>query len=247
MDSFEAGGVAWHVPSDQVGRLKTWLDTHFPSVLERDGAVLKRDAGRRVAAADGLVIKETTPRRARSSLRFGVRPSAARSAFSMGAELVTLGVSMPRPVAWATVRRCGLRLSDYLVTELIPDSYPLTRILQAAREHEDRKDAVIDGLAGLMASFHRNGFSNRDMKDGNILVTEQDGMRLWTVDLDGVRRIDSLTTRGVLRDFRSIVRSLGLYGWAETSDRARLAAAYNESVPEALRLDGLPGPRAHGK
>jgi len=234
-----AGGMVWHARADEAGRFRDWLAAHFPGILKDEICLLKKDRGRRVAVAEGLVIKATLRRRGRSRLRFALRASTSRRDFAVGDRLIAGGVPLPRPVAWATLRRGGLRVADYIVTERIADSRKLTSILKAARDSECLRRPVLDGLGELLALFHRNGYSNRDLKDGNVLAVERPALRLWAVDLDGVRRA-CWRVGGLKRDFRAVLRSLGLHGWATAADKAALLEAYNARVPARLRLRRLP-------
>ncbi len=236
----EIGAIRWHVAGEQAGRLEKWLSAHFPGILTESENVLKKDKGSRVASAAGLVLKESTARKGRSMLRFGLRRSGARRAFTIGNELNAHGVPTPRPVAWATVRRFGLRERDYLVTEKVENACLLTEKLKTAGGDKTEREWIVRMLGRLLALFHCSGFSNRDMKDTNILVTENGGLKLWVVDLDGVRQKGMVTRTRAFRDFWPIVRSLAMYGWGDDCDKAAMLAAYNGAVPERLQLNRLP-------
>jgi tRNA A-37 threonylcarbamoyl transferase component Bud32 len=244
MERLHIGGLAWNADARDAPRASAWLSVHFPAVLSDPSSLLKRDRGRLVAAADGLVLKQTTPRSAAAAPRFGLRPSGSRRAYESGRRLAAAGVRVPLPVAWATLRRAGLRARDLLLSEEIRGCRRLTAILQTAAADSRLRTAIVPALGELLASFHRNGFSNRDLKDGNVLVSGGDPPELWAVDLDGLcparRRMG-----GLRRDFRAILRSLGLYGWASAGDRALLLEAYNAHVPAALRLYALPPTPPH--
>jgi tRNA A-37 threonylcarbamoyl transferase component Bud32 len=233
-------GATWRLRRDDLARTTAWLQAHFPEILERNENLLKDDTGSRVAAAEGLVVKESTARRGRSALRFGLRRSGARHAFRLGGELNALGISTPRPVAWATVRRLGLRVKDYFVAERVESCSPLKDTLDACRENAAARSQMLDLLGRLLASFHVNGVSNRDMKDTNILVNESGGTRLWVVDLDGARKKRFVTRRRAMRDFWPIIRSLKTHGLGGEADRADLLRGYNAVVPERLRFKGFP-------
>jgi len=239
----KSGGLTWNVPEEDAKRVGDWLRAHFPAILDNEICLLKKDRGRRVALAAGLVLKESTRPYGRSPLRFGFRPSASRRGFLVANRLIAGGVLMPRTVAWAVERRRGMRVREYLVTEQLAGCRSLTTILKAAADNAVLRKPVVEGMGELLAGFHRNGYSNRDLKDGNVLVEESEFLRLWAVDMDGVRRM-RYRVGGLRRDFRAILRSLGLYGWAEEDDRVILLEAYNSNVPRRLRLRRLPRFRA---
>jgi len=235
-------GVRWHLAPAAAGRLPAWLNEHFPSVLDSKAALLKADKGSRVATAAGLVIKESTARKRRSAYRFGFRRSGSRRAFRLGTALLALGLPTPRPLAWGTVRRLGLRLKDYLVTEYVADCRALKDKLDACRNDPVKRRRLMEQLGNLVALFHANGYSNRDMKDTNILVTEKDGPALWVVDLDGVRRPPLITRRRAARDFRPIAHSLSRHGMGTEEDLAGLLAGYSKTAPPRLVFDRFPDP-----
>ncbi|MFC1497591.1 lipopolysaccharide kinase InaA family protein [Verrucomicrobiota bacterium] len=239
MQEILANGIKWHVSDNHFEFTAKWLSAHFPIILKDNKCLLKEDKGSRVAVADGLVIKESTARKGRSVFRFGLRRSGAYRAFRMGNELADFGLNTPRPVAWATIRCLGLRIKEYLITEEIADSHLLTETLKSKNEEKEHAE-IISKWGRLLAAFHVNGFSNRDMKDTNILVTRNEGLKLWAVDLDGVRRRKKLKKRRIERDFWPIVRSLRMYGWIDDSDMSALLAGYNELASENLRLSSLP-------
>jgi serine/threonine protein kinase len=120
----------------------------------------------------------------------------------------------------------------------------LTAILREASSREPLRRAIVAGLGELLAAFHRNGYSNRDLKDGNVLVRIGAPPVLWAVDLDGLCP-SRWRAGGLRRDFRAVLRSLGLYGWAEEDDRAVLLEAYNASVSPGPKLRSLPPTPPH--
>jgi tRNA A-37 threonylcarbamoyl transferase component Bud32 len=236
VETLRFSGLTWHVCGGDTARMESWLSAHFPAVLDNRENLLKDDKGSRVAAVEGLVVKESTARKGRSALRFGLRRSGSCRAFRLGRQLAECGVSTPLPVAWATVRRFGLRVKDYLVTEKVESHVSLADKLETCRENSDERRRLMELLGRLLASFHVNGFSNRDLKDTNMLVTGSDSPRLWTVDLDGVRKMRWITRRRARRDFWPIVRSLKRHGYGDGTDQAGLLRGYGAVVPLRLRL-----------
>jgi tRNA A-37 threonylcarbamoyl transferase component Bud32 len=234
-------GVAWKVSECCFEMAAAWLRLHFPGVISDGAAHLKRSATTTVAACDGLVLKATGPAGGVRRLKFALRPSSSRRSARLASELRRAGIATPEPVAWATVRRAGLRQRDYLVTVHVRDAVILTHVLRRAGLPGDQRRDVVRMLGELLAAFHANRYSNRDMKDANLLVAEGGGTpQLWVVDMDGVRRVRRLTRRQVLRDFWSVVRSLRKNGWDEVECKRWLVEAYNARVPERLRFEALP-------
>ena len=206
----------------------------------QDFVVMKEDQGSRVVAVSDWVIKENGPRKGRGMLRFGLRRSGARRAFVLAHMLLEHGIPTPEPMAWATCRRLRLRIRDCLITRRISDVEDLkSRCMRVTASKADRAH-TLESLGRLMASFHANGFSNRDMKDANILCSLSGPLKMWVVDLDGVRRWRSVSRNRARRDVWPIARSLGRVGWVTASDIKAFLAGYNATVPERLKLDRLP-------
>jgi tRNA A-37 threonylcarbamoyl transferase component Bud32 len=234
------GDIAWHVAADRRDEAAAWIGRHVPHLLDDERAVLKRTPSSRVAADDGWVLKESLPGRGLRASRFAVRRSAARRAADLGRRLIALGIATPEPLAWATVRRRGLRVRDYLVTRRIVGCQRLTEWLRMPDLSDSDRQRLVERLGRSLAQFHANGYLNRDMKDANLLVAETPDPTVWVVDLDGVRRAAHPWRRQILRDFWTVVRSLRKNGWDETRCKKWLAAAYDAAMPRTRRIGHLP-------
>ena len=152
--------------------------------------------------------------------------------------LIECGIPTPAPVAWSTVRTAGLRTADYLLTEWVKNTTTLSWWLLHVCPRAAERTRVITEVGKLLASFHVNGLSNRDMKSTNILLSH-DATKLWVVDLDGTKRVRHLSRRRAKRDFRPIQLTLQKYGERQDSDESVLLNAYNASVPTAMQLTKL--------
>ena len=233
-------GIVWHVLPAYTVTLEQWLSTHYSDIFCQETALLKKDKGSRVAVASGLVLKERTARKGRSGGRFGFRRSASRRMYAMGRDLVRNAVRTPRPVAWATVRKFGLRVRDYFMTEEIPHAVHLKDLLVNLTDADPAERArVIRQWGALMGSFHAAGFSNRDLKDENVLVTGAEHTVFWAVDLDGVRRM-KVSVRRAVKDLWPVIRSLKMYHLGDMADKSSLLAGYNETARLTLRMEMLP-------
>lgn len=115
------------------------------------------------------------------------------------------------------VHHAGTRCLCYYVMEYI-DGRPLDEV--AARSHDER-DEIVAGLLEVtrgIASTHSDGIVHRDIKPGNILMTEDGTLKL--VDFDAVLRLE---------DRRVVHREVGTFGY---------------SAPEVLNGAGDPEVRA---
>jgi len=150
---------------------------HLLKSDERSHITAVEVAGRR------MVIKEVPFRGLARGLVDIVRGSAARRAWRGGHGLIARGVGAARPLAFVESKRGGLVAGSAVLLEDL-------RSLQDAREaavHGDR-EAVLDALAGLVATLHRRQIDHGDLKSTHIFLEEQDGRLVpRLIDLEGVR------------------------------------------------------------
>lgn len=231
----------WHVLPSAVGRFKNWLEALSSTKTPPQGRILKAYPGCRVTALRGMVWKEYYPVAGSRGWRFRLLPSRTRRAFQIGRRLIEHGIPTPQPIAWSSTRCCGLRLSDHGITEELDSVEPLTAWLERqVRDPAQRGEGVMRAYGSLMASFHRAGFSNRDLKHENVLCATAEPSRLWVVDLDGVRWRPWITRTRAGRDLRRVGLSLAALGWGVGHELAAFFEAYNAQVPRRLWRNSFP-------
>lgn len=233
------GGIVWHVAPNRKEELQQWLDAHFAGILENPNVEnMKTGPGCHVVGAGDVVLKQRSAPSVSARLSFGCRASQSRRSFVLAQTLNKLDIPTPRPIAWATIRVAGFRTADILLTDWAKDVTTLSWWLLHVCPSADERTKIIARVGTLLASFHVNGLSNRDMKSTNILLSH-DTAQLWVVDLDGTRKVRRLTQRRAMRDFRPIQRTLRQYGERLDSDEDALLSAYNASLPSAMQLSRL--------
>ena len=233
------GALLWNVAPNRRQDLQQWLETHLADIFENpDVQDMKNGPGCRVVGAGGLVLKRRTAPHASGMLSFACRASQSNRSFMLAQTLIRLGIPTPEPVAWATERTAGLRTADYLLTDWVKNTTTLSWWLLHVCPSAAERTRIITKVGKLLASFHVNGLSNRDMKSTNILLSH-DAQQLWVVDLDGTKRVRHLSQRRARRDFRPIQLTLKKYGEWRESDEGELLNAYNASVPTAMQLTRL--------
>ncbi len=237
--SWLSNGVRWQLAPGAAAQLRGRLAVWHPLTGDAVNArVLKCDQRRLVSTLDGIVVKRMTPRSGPWHRgRFALRPSRARRACMHALDLRAAGLPVAEPLAYGATFRCGLRVAEMLVTRLIPDVAPLTVRL---RNGGPSRDEALTAYGALLGRFHCQGFSNRDLKDDNVLCSLSDPVRLWVADMDGVRRIRRLTPFRCQRDGRVLMRSLMLCGCGNAACAGCVLAGYNSVVPERLHWHGRP-------
>jgi tRNA A-37 threonylcarbamoyl transferase component Bud32 len=164
-----------------------------------------------------LFIKRSRRRKLLKRLADACRPSRALRAFDLGHQLLTRRIATALPLA-AIERRVGPFLVDsILITEAVDAPHlhdfmntwlsvpprgdtPLT-----VPEQRHLAQQVLWELGRVVQSLHDNNFSHRDLKATNIRVRWSLGQRpeIVLVDLDGVARVQFITTR---RKWRGLMR-----------------------------------------
>ena len=233
------GGTAWRTPPGARSEFERWMERNRQS-FPGGGAEYKAYPGCRVALLDGMVFKAYSWPGGIASARFALSPSRVLKAAAAALDLRAKGLPVAEPVAWAVVRFAGLRLREYLVTREIRDASPLTGLLKMDNAGPELRRAVLAGYARLAAAFHAQGYSNRDLKDENVLVENGRPDRMWAVDLDGVRYKGSVSRRRARKDLYRVGKSLEACGWTRPEDVSAFFEAYNAAAPRRLRAKAFP-------
>lgn len=169
---------------------------------------LKQDRATSVAAVGEpatWVLKRYNPRKWANPLKDLLRGPAAQRAFAAARALEARGVPTAPVTAWGVRRRWGLPVCCCLVSKYLANTKPLVEHLQAGPA-----DEALDAVARLLAKMHGAGFANRDLKAHNILVKpagEGQGARAYLVDLDGLKRKQSVSRRLREKNLRRLRRS----------------------------------------
>jgi tRNA A-37 threonylcarbamoyl transferase component Bud32 len=132
--------------------------------------------------------------------------------------LLNSGFSTVRPIAAVEYRTMGMLRKSVFVSEEIQggktvDDY-WREALMAMRGSAGfvRRTAFLKRLGELFRSLHVRGVYHNDLKDANILVTryETGGEETFhLLDLEGIRRFDSLNRRRRIKNLVQLNRTMG--------------------------------------
>jgi len=235
------------------GDWRGWAPADRASSLER-----LLEAGDPTAAAGAKVVKEgrtagvwrvalDAEKKDGEALFFkrhkrasGLGRSRSVAAFRKGHALLVRGIATARPAGAVDKRRGPFLVDTLLATEPV-DGEPLSDWLRAGRRPGEaglcpggagppgrERRRMARRVARLIRRMHESGFSHRDLKATNILVSPAHGedARPVLVDLDGLAYKGNVSGRRRAKDLMRLSVSLDEWGVARQTDRLRFLRAY---------------------
>ena len=225
---FKAGSIIWWINRNfDSPQLRRRLET--PDQLMADGLLARDSAPRnpQVARAEWEGIKVYI-KRYRPSVKNLFRASRARRAFECAFALNAQGIRTPPPIA---VGESGSK-DAFLITEEVSKAKTFFE-LRALAGNRAQTRILMRLLARTLARLHDAGFSHSDANFSNWLVS---GKELVAIDLDGVRKVRSVSANVAAKDLYRIVRYMSPY------ERAWFIAQYcraREHRLDAHKLERL--------
>ena len=227
-----AGGLRWQVRLELCSEAAQAVMADPDGFLARRCRLLKNGRSSTVGLAEGMVLKRFNLRKPGNLLKDLFRASRARRAFLAAHHLELAGIPTPRGIAVASRRRAGFLLRSYLLMEEIAGAVELGQRLR-----EGPPGAALARQAGqLLGRLHREGFSHRDLKEGN-LVLDASG-RLHLLDLDGLRFLGEVPPARALADLERFAEGVAKYPVVTAEDRTRFLLAYHRASGLKLRPKG---------
>jgi tRNA A-37 threonylcarbamoyl transferase component Bud32 len=162
----------------------------------------------------------------------GFRESPVRRCWELGHALLRRGIDTPRPLLF--IERCEPQSSRlYLLTEAIPDSLSVPDFMNerwpglTSCQRRAWVKGHLQQLARQLRRLHDACFDHRDLKFANLLVASDPGdLRIWFLDLDGVRDWRALPRRRAVQNLARINVSSLVVDLASHSDRLRFLKLY---------------------
>ena len=197
------GGLKWWVRkpffSEPVRRILEEPD----GFLRSRAKILKTGRTATVGAEDGLVLKRSHLLKLTNLIKDCFRQSRGYHAYRNAYHLELVGVPTARPIAASEKRVFGFLLRSYFLMEEIPGAISLGNHLRA---HGEADSDIIRQVAGLIARLHREGFSHRDLKEGN-LVLDSSG-QIHMLDLDGLKFLGEVPDSRAAADLARLMRDM---------------------------------------
>jgi hypothetical protein len=169
-------------------------------------------------AAHSLYIKRYNVFSLRYKLVSPLMRSGAFRALQGAAILRAANIPIATPIAAVENRRRGALVKSFFLSQEIVggktiDAYwrdELTKV--GSREGRASRRRFLDALAVLFATLHGRDIYHNDLKDANILaVPDQSNrpLRLFLLDLEGVRRYKSLSPTRRIKNLVQLNRTFG--------------------------------------
>lgn len=141
----------------------------------------------------GFYIKRYNTRGWRAVIKYAVLPSRAFTEWEMMRILSEVGVKSAVPVACGEKRKGPVLIDSCLITEEIHGGMPLGKFIK--KSSRLNKDILLQELAELAYSLHKNRIFHRDFHCDNIVVSPdiKGFPSLYIVDLHTVKRLPLLS------------------------------------------------------
>ena len=212
-------------------------------------------------AAHSFYIKRYNAFSLRYKLVSPLMRSGAFRALEGAAILRAADIPIAAPIAAVENRRRGALIKSFFLSEEIVggktiDAYwrdELTNVV--GREGRVSRRRFLDELAGLFATLHGRDIYHNDLKDANILAVADHSnrpLRLFLLDLEGVRRYKSLSPTRRIKNLVQLNRTFGRslrrveklifvnkYLGAKFSERQGRRELIASVLFESRRLDGV--------
>jgi len=212
-------------------------------------------------AAHSLYIKRYNAFSLRYKLVSPLMRSGAFRALEGAAILRAADIPIAAPIAAVENRRRGALIKSFFLSEEIVggktiDAYWRDELMKVVgREGRMSRRRFLDELAGLFALLHGRDIYHNDLKDANILAVADHSnlsLRLFLLDLEGVRRYKSLGPARRVKNLVQLNRTFGRtlrrvdklifvkkYLGARFSERQSKRELIAGVLFESKRLDGV--------
>ncbi len=162
-----------------------------------------------------IFIKRYNAFSLRSRLLSILTQSGAFRSLEGAAILQNAGFATAKPIAALELRRCGVVLKSFYLSEEIAggktaDTYWREDLTLAQPQRFRHRRRFISGLALTFQALHRHGVYHNDLKDANIMVVAEKNAELfYLLDLEGTRRYSDLNLRRKIKNIVQLNHTLG--------------------------------------
>jgi tRNA A-37 threonylcarbamoyl transferase component Bud32 len=233
LHTFSEGGILWTVNEEHGHPLERSLLNGIES-LSRETNPVKQNMYRSVylfhpnGAKGGIYVKKYSQRDWKARLLSMVASTQAQREWRMMLELRERGLPVPLPLAMGQ-KRDGVELTEYLLTQEIPDCRPIRDCTQW------EKDTLLKAIALLTTKLHKNNIFLKDFQLGNILLSTPAGARhavplLYLLDLHSARCVTSLSLQQKIWMLAKLLDSFEPF--FRPQDKERFLELYARGMPD---------------
>jgi len=173
-----------------------------------------------------------------------LRGSPAARSLRAARELAAAGFLFPRPLAAADRLRAGAIRISWLFSEALSEaamfSVFLDRRRGGRRLQRQWRRAVLAAVATTIRRMHEEKLFSSDLQETNLMLEgEPEHLRIYFVDLDGLRRLPQVSWRRRRRNLVQLDRSVGRF--LSRPERLHFLRAYLGTPWPRTRLKSLLG------
>ncbi len=226
----QAGGLVWNARHDVLTDAHRIVLDDPDAFLEPSANLIKDSRATTVARCAGhALLKRFNLKKYRNIVKHQFSSSRARRAYKRAYHLEMIGIRTPRVIAYTDKKILGCVHKSYLLMDFLPDVRIGAETLKSlTKDERSQRLALLASAGRLVGLLHGEGFSNRDLKASNLLVTNSG--ELWLVDLDGIKHLETVSSEVRVKNLRRMVKDLPQYGDLSLSERWRFLASYCRSV-----------------
>lgn len=180
-----------------------------------------------------IAYKQTRAKGWLRDLKERLRIPRPLRAWRLGQAFVESGLPTARPVLAIVPRHPFAPRVCYIATEWLTGGQKLDVYIRTADRCELPR--LADLLGRAIARLHAAGFSHRDLKEENLIVTGKgDATRVQFIDLDGVTRYRRVPTRRRVRDISRLFISAQVLNAFHPTDYRRFLQTYLAESSEGV-------------
>lgn len=131
--------------------------------------------------------------------------------WQLGHQFLKCGIATPRPILAIVPPRLAVNQPSIIALEWLQDALNVDAFVKQTSQLEDRIQinqlaAAARSLGEQLGRMHNNGFSHRDLKPGNMMLTTVgNNVQAHVIDLDGVDCHKSLTLQTKLKNLSRLM------------------------------------------
>lgn len=150
----------------------------------------------------------------KANMRYNLIGSNAYREWTNSKRMQQLGIPQPDIMVVATRKNFWGVTGSFIITREVPTARSLDRLLEDPidRPDDEMLETLATSLVKMIRQMHSGGFSHRDLKPRNLLISQMDTqLKLIPIDSLNGRSLNLLTRRRCIRrDYRFLLNNAHL-------------------------------------